>query len=153
MTWLSELPSEKQTAVIDMAVKMRRQVKQTYIEEQTAGVEHRKQKMIKDHAKREAMKKKLYNEKQKLSQLHLITRSQELKEEMLKIDMKDISATKKRSLKMSILKTQVQIRKKVLGQSVPITFTSSHKQRPVADITRELCNFITKTDIQSEFGP
>lgn len=54
---------------------------------------------------------------------------------------------------MSILKTQVQIRKKVLGQSVPITFSSSHKQCPVADITRELCNFITKTDIPSEFAP
>ena len=141
--WFSELPSEKQTAVIDVAVKRRHKVKQTYIEEQTAGVEHRKQKMIKEHAEREAMKKKLYDKKQKLSQLHLITQSQELKEEMLKIDMKDISATKKRSLKMSILKTQVQIRKKVLGQSVPITFTFSHKQHPVADITRELCNFIT----------
>ena len=56
--------------------------------------------MIKEHAKREAMKKKLYEEKQKLSQLHLITVSQEqeLEEEMLKIDMKNISATKKRSL-------------------------------------------------------
>ena len=47
MKWLSKLPSEKQTTVIDMAVKRRRQVKQTYIEEQTARVECRKQKMIK----------------------------------------------------------------------------------------------------------
>ena len=81
MKWLSHLPSEKQTAVIDMAVKQRRQVKQTYNEEQTARAKHRKQAMIKDHAKREAMKKWLYEEKQKLSQLHLITTSQELKEE------------------------------------------------------------------------
>ena len=36
MKWLSHLPSEKQTAVIDMAVKQRCQVKQTYNEEQTA---------------------------------------------------------------------------------------------------------------------
>ena len=41
----------------------------------------------------------------------------------------------------------------MLGQSVPITFTSSHKQHHVADITRELCNFITKTGIPSEFAP
>ena len=106
--------------------------------------------MIKEHAKREAMKKKLYEENQKLSQL---TVSQELEEEMLKIDMKNISATKKRSLKLGILKTQVQIRKKVLGQAVPITFTSNCKQCPVADITRELCDFITKTGIPSEFAP
>ena len=30
MKWLSDLPNEMQTAVIDMAVKQRRQVKQTY---------------------------------------------------------------------------------------------------------------------------
>lgn len=84
MKWLSELPGDQQTAVIDLAVKQRRQVKQTYNEEQTARVEHRKQAMIQDHAKREAMKKKLYEEGQKLSQLHLITTSQELKEELLK---------------------------------------------------------------------
>ena len=99
----------KQTAVIDMAVKQRRQVKQTYNEEQTTRAEHRKQAMIKDHAKREAVKKRLYEEKQKLSQLHLITTSQELKE-FQKIDMKAVSATRKRSLKMDILRTQVRIR-------------------------------------------
>ena len=153
MKWLSQLPSEKQTAVIDRAVKQRRQVKQTYNEEQTARVEHRKQAMIKYHAKREAMKKRLYEEKQKLSQLHLITTSQELTEELLKIDMKNMSATRKRSLKMDILKTQVRIRKKVMGQTVPITFTSNRKQRPVADITQELCDFISKTGIPSEFAP
>ena len=63
MMWLSYLPSEKQTAVIVMAVKQRRQVKQTYNEEQTARAEHREQAMIKDHAKREAMKKQLYEER------------------------------------------------------------------------------------------
>ena len=73
MKWLSDLPNEMQTAVIDMAVKQRRQVKQTYNEEQTTRAEHRKQAMIKDHAKKEAVKKRLYEEKQKLSQLHLIT--------------------------------------------------------------------------------
>ena len=84
MKWLSHLPSERQTAVIDMAIKQTHQVKQTYKEEQTARAEHRKQAMIKDP--REAMKKRLYEEKQKLSQLHLITTSQELKEELQKID-------------------------------------------------------------------
>lgn len=151
--WLSELPGEKQASVIDMAVKNRREVRQAYVEEQSARAEHRKEKMIKEHTKREANKKKLYEEKQKLCQLHLITHSQELEEEMLKIDMRDISATKKRSLKIGILKTQVQIRKKVLGQSVPITFTSNRKQRPVAVILQELCDFIAHTDLPAEFIP
>ena len=138
--------------VIHVAVKQRCQVKQTYNEEQTARAEHRKQAMIKDHAKREAMKKRLYEEKQKLSRLHLITTSQELKEELQKIDMKAISPAIKRSLKMDILKTQVRIRKRVLGQTVPITFTSNRRQRPVADITQELCDIIIKTAIPSEFA-
>ena len=42
--------------------------------------------MINEHSRREIMKKKLYDEKQNLSQLHLITHSQEL-DELLKIDM------------------------------------------------------------------
>ena len=96
MKWLSHLPSEKQTTVIDMAVKQRRKVKLTYNEEQTARAEHRKQAMIKNHAKRQAMKKRLYEEKQKLSKLHLITTSQEPKEELENIDVKAISATRKR---------------------------------------------------------
>lgn len=150
MTWLSQLPSEKQTAVIDMAIKQRHQVKQKYNEEQAARVEQRKQAMIKEHAKREATKKKLYEEKQKLSQLHLITKSQELEAEMQRIDEKNVSATKKRSLKLSILKNQVQIRKKVLRQAIPIAFTSNRMQRPVADITRKLCDFITKNAIPSD---
>lgn len=50
MTWLSQLPNEKQTAVIDMAVKQRQQVKQAYNKEQTARVEHRKQAMIEEHS-------------------------------------------------------------------------------------------------------
>ena len=41
----------------------------------------------------------------------------------------------------------------MLGQTVPITFTSNRKQRPVADITQELCDFISKTGIPSEFAP
>ena len=135
-----------------MAVKQRRQVKETYDEEQIARAEQRKQAMIKDHSKREAMKKRLLEEKEKLSQLHLITTSQELKEEFQKIDVKAVSATRKRSLKMDILRTQVRIRKKVLGQNVPITFTSNRRQRPVADITQELCDIIAKTSIPSEFA-
>ena len=109
--------------------------------------------MIKDHAKREAMKKRLYEEKQKLSQLHLITTSQQLKEEFRKIDMKAVSATIERSLKMDILRMQVRIRKEVLGQNVPITFTSNRRQHPVAEITQELCDIFIKTGILSEFAP
>ena len=57
MKWLSQLPSEKQTSVIDMAVKNRHRVKQTCIEEEGARAEQRRKKMIYEHDKRESMKK------------------------------------------------------------------------------------------------
>ena len=71
---------------------------------------------------------------------------------MLKIDMmSNISDTRKRSLKIGIIKTQVQIRRKVLGQSVPITFTSNRKQRPITDIIQELHDVIAHSDLPAEF--
>ena len=145
MTWLSHLPAEKQAAVIDMAVKQRRQVKQICNDEHTARVEHRRQAMINEHAKREGAKKKLSEEKEKLSKLHLIALPQELEEEMVRIDLMDVSTAKKNSLKISTMKTQIQIRKKVLAQTLPITFTSNRKQRPVGDILRELTDFVTES--------
>lgn len=56
--WLSQLPKENQVEIIDMAVRQRRQVKKIYDEEETSRVNHRKQAMMRDHVKREALKKK-----------------------------------------------------------------------------------------------
>ena len=71
---------------------------------------------------------------------------------MLKIDMmSNISDTKKRLLKVGVTKTQIQIRRKVLCQSVPITFTSNRKQRPFTDIIRELHDVIVHSDLSVEF--
>ena len=51
--------------------------------------------MVRENAKRIAQKEKLCQEKEKLSQLHLITTSKELREELAKIDSEDMTATKK----------------------------------------------------------
>ena len=127
-----------------MAVKQRRCVRKEYKDEESERLEQRKQNMIKENAKRVALKEKMYQEKERLSQLHLITTSEELQEELLTIDRENISASKKRNKKMEVLRTQVQIRRKVLGQTVPIVFTSNRKQRPLASIVTELCDFINK---------
>jgi len=76
--------------------------------------------MIQENAKREALKRKLHEEKERLSQLHLITSSEELKEELLRIDNEMISTSKKNREKISLLKTQTQIRRKVLCQRISI---------------------------------
>ena len=49
--------------------------------------------------------------RKKLSQLHLITSSDELKDELLAIDKETISTTMKKSKKIELLKTQIRIRK------------------------------------------
>ena len=66
------------------------------------------------------------------------------------IDRESISASKKRRRKIAVLKTQVQIRRKVLGQIVPIVFTSNRKQRPLASIVTELCDIIDKSTLPAE---
>ena len=56
--------------------------------------------MAQENAKREALKRMLCEEKEKLSQLHLIATSEELKEELLNIDFEKISTSKKRNKKL-----------------------------------------------------
>ncbi len=55
---------------------------------------------------------------------------------------------------MTLLKTQVKIRKKVLNQIiVPITFTRSRRQKPISDIVQELSRFIDQNNTSSELSP
>ena len=150
MKWLSDLPDEEQLAVVDMAVKQRRCVSKEYKDEENERFEQRKQNMIKQNTKRVALKEKMCREKEKLSQLHLITTSEELQEELRTMDRENISASKKRNKKIEVLKTQVQIRRKVLGQTVPIVFTSNRKQRLLASIVTELCDFINKSTLPAQ---
>ena len=51
--------------------------------------------MADENAKREAMMKKLQEERERLSQLHLITSSSELKQDLHAIDEEMISTSKK----------------------------------------------------------
>ena len=136
--------------MVDMAVKQRRCVSKEYKDEERERLEQRKQNMIKENAKRVALKEKMCLEKERLSQLYLIITSEELQEKLLMIDRESISASKKRNKKISVLKTQVQIRRKVLSQTVPIVFTSNRKQRPLASIVTELYDFINKSTLPAE---
>lgn len=106
------------------------------------GSRQRQQKMMEEHTKRLALERKQHEEREKLSQFHLVTLSDELEEELL--------AIKKKSEKIKFLRTQVQIRRKILCQTVPIAFTANRKQRPVEDIVKELCDVIEKDILPAE---
>ena len=122
-------------------------------DEEKKRTQQRQQKMLDENAKRRALEKKLHEDKEKLSQHHLITSSTELREELLAIDEESMSAAKKKNKKVSLLKTQIQIRKKVLCEALSIAFTCNRKQRPLNDIVKELCDHIDKTKLPVECAP
>lgn len=110
MKWLSNLPEDEQSVIVDLAVIQRRFVSKECQDEEEMRSQQRQQ-MLEENAKRVALEKKLHEEKEKLSQLHLVSSSDELKEELLAIDKETISAIKKKNKKIELLKTQIRIRK------------------------------------------
>ena len=58
----------------------------------------------------------------KLSKLHLITSVAELREALADIEESGLSAAKKRDKKISLLRDQINIRKKVYKENIRIPF-------------------------------
>ena len=96
------------------------------------------------HLRHEAFKKKATLEKDKLSKLHLITSSEELHQLLNEIDISSNTTSKKKSQKLSLLRTQINIRKKVLSQNIYITFSHLQKQRPLNTVIQELSDYLDK---------
>ena len=74
LKWLSNLPGDEQSAIVDLTVKQRFVSKECREEEKMTS----QQRQLEENAKRVALEKKLREEKDKLSQLHLVTSSDEL---------------------------------------------------------------------------
>lgn len=143
ISWLHELPDKDQEKVIDLAVASRKSVHEEYKQEEKQRAEKRQLRLKEEHARKEFVKRKAYEEKKKLSQLHLIISSQELSEELELLSMKQGSnLSRKEAQKLSLVKTQINIRKKVLGQLIQIKYTFKKKNRPLNDIVRELSDYI-----------
>ena len=105
--------------------------------------------MLQGHTRREALKQKAQQEKDELSQHHLITTASELHQALLSIDAESVSTAKKRAKKLSLLKLQINIRKKVLGQNIRIVFSHARKQRPLSDVVKELSDYINENPLES----
>ena len=65
--------------------------------------------MVRAHNRQQAMKQKAQSEIERLSQIHLVTSSQELYLALSKIDDQNISGSKKKGEKLSFLRTQVNV--------------------------------------------
>jgi len=68
----------------------------------------------------------------------------------LRIDNEMIGTSKKNREKISLLKTQIQIRRKILCQRTSIVFTTNRKQRPITDIVKELSDLIDASTLPTE---
>lgn len=60
-----------------------------------------------------------------------------------------LECCKEKIKKLNLLKTQIKIRKKVLGQKIHITFSHSRRQQPIFQIVQELSNYIDKNTSKS----
>ena len=72
LKWLSNLPEDEQSAIVDLAVKQRRFVSKECRDEEMMRSQQRQKKMLEENAKRVALEKKLREEKEKLFQSHLV---------------------------------------------------------------------------------
>ena len=84
-------------------------------------------------------------EREKLSKLHLITSADELHDALSEIDGEAITAKKKMEKKPTLLREQINIRKKIMNQNTP---DSNRRQRPLRDIIDELSDFINENEVQ-----
>ncbi len=150
LEWLKSLPENRQTSIVNLAIKERKNVSEKCKTDDQEKGALRQQIMLQAHLRRQVLKKKHREEKDKLSQQHLITSSQELFDIMEEIDAESTTAAKKKSKKLTVIRTQIGIRKKILKQNINILLTRSRKQRPVDDILEELTDFIRKNSVFSE---
>jgi len=153
MKWLQELsPGMKQT-VTTKAMKMRQEVMRQCHEEEIIRSKHRQENMEHSYQRRIIMKEKAVKERQHLSQQHLITTTFELNEALDEINS-DVNSTssKKSKQSLSLIRMQINIRKKVLNQKVNIPFSHKGKQRPLSDIVTDITEFIAAHTQTSEMN-
>ncbi len=135
--WLTSRTPDEQHNIVELARKSRNQVREDYKHAAEDRRKLRQEKMIKEKARRDALQKRAAEEKAKLSTVYVITSIEELKCALANIDDENITPVKKSQKKRSFLREQINVRKKVLNETVNIPFTRMRKQRPLLDIIRE----------------
>ena len=142
MKWLQTLPEAQQNVLTLFAMRKRLDVAMAYREEQSKLKNRRQELMIQAKRHTELLEKKAAEEREALSKIHPITSVEELEQLFADIDDSEGSAASKSNKKLAVLKQQVRVRKKVMNQKVPITFTHLRKKRPLPELIKEVKEFI-----------
>ena len=153
LKWLNTLPQKEQAMVLDLAIREKKTVSKESKEEEERQAIQRRNNMEQAYRRREALRKKAREEKEQLLQKHLISSRQELFSAIAEIENESVSTSKKKAKKISLIKTQIQIRKTILKQDIRIVFSRLRRQRPLTDILEELANFIDKNSPYSDVLP
>ena len=77
-----------------------------------------------------------------------MTSSEELSQAIEEIESEGGSMTKLKTKILPLLRTQFNIRKKILNETVPITFTKGGKQKPLKEI---IADFIDNSTAMSKY--
>lgn len=72
----------------------------------------------------------------------------ELHDALSEIDSEAITAKKRMDKKHTLLREQINIRKKVLNQTIKIHMTENRRQRPLRDIINDLTDYIQENEVQ-----
>ncbi len=76
--------------------------------------------------------------------IRLISSPHELLDTIGQIEASNSTAAKRKSATIQLIKTQINIRKKVLNQNIRIVLSHARRQRPLRDVIEELCIFISQ---------
>lgn len=99
--------------------------------------------MVQEKHRRDALKQKASEDRERLAKLPLITSVDELDGLLYEIDEEEgVTSKQKMRKKLAIMREQINIRKKVLHQKINVPFTHKGKQRPLKIIIKELSDFI-----------
>lgn len=144
LEWLDTLPQQQQNSIVDLAVQRRKQVLESCKEDAKERATKRQQNLMQTHTRREALKTKKLAEKEKLIQHHLISSPDELFDAIAQLEAANSTAAKRKSATIQLIKTQINIRKKVLNQNIRIIFSHARQQRPLSQVIEELSVFISE---------
>ena len=146
--WFDMLPEEQQVELLDFAAQERPKVAAEQKEFQEKISKQRQLSMFQANVRREALKTKAQKERDELLEHHFITTSHELRQAMSDIEAENMSTQKKKTKKISLLKVQINIRRKVLKQNIRIPLSHARKQRAVSEISRDLEHFIDNNPLE-----
>ena len=140
--WFQQLSQRRRCAIVELAIKRRKVVSEEYKKEETLRSSKRREKMVREKCRRDALQQRVDKEKEQLSQCRLMTSPDELSKALSEIEDEPLSLRKRSEKMRIILKQQINIRKKILKQNIKIPFTSKGRQRSTKVIANELLDFI-----------